>query len=400
MALTDPKIEKKISDLKYQYGKLDPAYEAAIRNGTEAAYFADLDATLTHNPPPNKTPGAGAPNATINAMNNPDIDGYIGKLQQAQEDALVAGLQKAKNNALSTLSSEESKIKPMYYDKRNAVSAGSQLGAKNFAEYLASRGEINSGVNDAATIARESSLQGAIGGLRKQEASDLSDIERRRTGVLNDYEADLAAGRAGLQVSAMEKRINEAQRQRDIAREDSRYNKEFDYRTGRDAISDERYSTEYQDRRSDIAWEREWQTSKDNPAYRMQLLQEKMAEFDLENAQNPNSLENQARRAQIANTWQNVQAGKISIDRAKWEFDNLKAGLNADGTERTTKDGLGYKDYVGMGMDMLSRGSYDSTLKQFSKMYSTSDVLNWVKGLPLSPEAKAQLANDLGLPRG
>jgi hypothetical protein len=180
-----------------------------------------------------------------------DVQGTLDRLTKAKEDSIVAGLGKARDNALSGLSGEQAKIQPMYYDRRNQVAAQNQMGRRSLAEELARRGETNSGVADEANIRANMSLQGETGLLNRQEAADVSDIERRRSDAQTAYEYDLANARAGLQTASLEQQIAEMRRQQDMARDDARYadtrgdvTYDRNYQQNRDNIGDSRYTQE------------------------------------------------------------------------------------------------------------------------------------------------------------
>jgi hypothetical protein len=176
-----------------------------------------------------------------------DVMGNIKALQKAKEDTIISGLTNSRDRALSGLQREQSTIRPMYYDKRNQVASQNQMNRRTLAEELARRGEVGSGVQDEANIRANMSLQGETGALNRQEAADVSDIERRRSDVGTSFEFDVANAKAGLEAASLEQAIAEMQRQRDMAREDARY---------ADSRSDVEYdrtqdTTRYQDSRTD-----------------------------------------------------------------------------------------------------------------------------------------------------
>lgn len=138
-----------------------------------------------------------------------DIMAYINALNQAKQDQAIAALGRARDTQLTNLAGEEAGIKPMYYDKRNATAASNMMGRRSLAEELASRGETNSGVADQANINANMSLQSETGLLNRQESADIADIARRRTGVQNAYESDVANARAGLEAAAMQALIDQ-----------------------------------------------------------------------------------------------------------------------------------------------------------------------------------------------
>lgn len=138
-----------------------------------------------------------------------DIMALINSLNQAKQAQSMASLGKARDNQLSNLTGEEAGIKPMYYDKRNVTAATNIMGRRSLSEELAARGEAKSGVADQANINANMSLQGETGLLNRQESADISDIARRRTGVQNAYESDVASARAGFEAMAMQNQIDQ-----------------------------------------------------------------------------------------------------------------------------------------------------------------------------------------------
>lgn len=205
----------------------------------------------------------------------------INLLRDMQNQQAISALKKSRNNALSNIKAEKATIAPAFYNKRNETATGSQLQAKNFAEFMANRGGTNSGTNAQAEISRNVALQGNIGALNQQEAQAFSDIARRETDVKNAYENDVISAQAGIEAQAMQQLISAQQRayenslnQYNVDRNfnyqsgrdtvlDNRYNQQFNYQTGRDKVLDDRYNAEYADRRNDVQYERDYRTGRD-----------------------------------------------------------------------------------------------------------------------------------------
>jgi|LSQX01.2.fsa_nt_gb hypothetical protein len=74
------------------------------------------------------------------ADTGPSVRDLINEYLQAQQRARIAALDKAYQQALASLTEQEAGITPQYYDARNRVAAQSDVGALNFAQYMASRG--------------------------------------------------------------------------------------------------------------------------------------------------------------------------------------------------------------------------------------------------------------------
>lgn len=109
------------------------------------------------------------------AIYNPTAE--IKALGEAQKKAEQVGLQTAQKKSLEELAKTKSEIAPEYLKKRATVDIGSQVAAKNFAEYLAQRGQ-NTATGISGTGAQAALTTGAV----------------RQGGMTN-----LAAGEAGAQ---------------------------------------------------------------------------------------------------------------------------------------------------------------------------------------------------------
>lgn len=143
------------------------------------------------------------------------------ELAEAQRQSKIAALGKKKEQALSSLQAEEAALKPMYYDLRNRAAAQSDIGAKNFAEYMAAQG-IRGSAAGLPEIYRNATLQGQLGALNRQEAAERADIARRRSGIESAYESDYAAAMADIDAQALQNYIDnmrmiQAQRAADLA---------------------------------------------------------------------------------------------------------------------------------------------------------------------------------------
>jgi hypothetical protein len=150
--------------------------------------------------PVQTTPTATAPERTTQDM--------INEMIEAQRKARIAELDKARDAALANLEGEQAQLKPAYYDARNQAAAQSDLGALNFAQYMASRG-VTGGAGGMPEIYRQNALQGEIGALNRQEQMALDAIERDRTGVLSAYEQDRVAALADLDARALQAQIEQ-----------------------------------------------------------------------------------------------------------------------------------------------------------------------------------------------
>ena len=156
-----------------------------------------------------------------------NIDKYIEELTKAQRQSVLAGLDKARRQAVSALQAEKAQIQPQYYDKRNQANVAMNQAGRNFAEFLAQRGLQSSGVAAQGELSNLSAYQRTLGELGRQEQQAYDDIARRMTDVESAYLADLQAAEAGLQAQQMQALIAEMQRQRDLALQQEQFNRQF-----------------------------------------------------------------------------------------------------------------------------------------------------------------------------
>jgi hypothetical protein len=215
----------------------------------------------------NQNKGQGEVNTSSTGITNTGNTGssqsYIDQLNKSRLDATLAALGKSRDAALSNLGAEKGAIAPKYYDQRNQVAAGAQQQARNFAEYMASRGGTSSGANAQAELSRNMTTQGNLGSLGRQEAQAFTDIERRTSDLQNAYQSDVAGATAGVEADRMQAMLtdyyNEQQRQLQIAGLTGVFNnqktlggksadlaqQQFQYGQTRDNVADNQWQQQY-----------------------------------------------------------------------------------------------------------------------------------------------------------
>ena len=173
---------------------------------------------------------SGSSSGGLRASNNSypsNIQSQINALKQSQIKASMASLGKARDSSLSNLSAEKAKIAPEYYGKRNSASSQSQLGAKNFAEFMAARGQTSSGVASQNEIANGVALQGQIGSLNQAEAGANVENARQVTNVQNAYNSDVVSAEANANATALQNVINQMNADRAYAQANDQFNKNY-----------------------------------------------------------------------------------------------------------------------------------------------------------------------------
>ena len=195
-----------------------------------------------------------------------DTSGMISGLAEAQRAARIAALDKAKGQALAALDTEKDTIAPIYYDKRNQAAAQSDVGAMNFAQYMAARG-IKGAAGAMPEIYRNASLQGQLGALDRQEGAQLGAIERQRSNIESGYASDVAAANAAIEAQAMQANLDQynadrAYQMQAMQNAINQYNAERDYMMQQAALEWEikRANQERQKAAEDAA-RQEWLTT-------------------------------------------------------------------------------------------------------------------------------------------
>jgi hypothetical protein len=297
--------------------------EAGYTGGTSGNTPTEINSTKTK-----KASGTTIAVVPEDEIGVPNISDLIEQYNQAKMDSVVSGLKQARNTALSNLDKAQSAIKPKYYEARNAVSSSSQLGAKNFAEYLAQRGETNSGINDQAQISRNIATQGQIGGLRQQEAQDYANIEQSRADVNNSYSTDLANAKAGLESAALQAQIDEIRRQQELALQQEQFNKQF-------GLQEAGVTGTYGGTPTLAAQQFELQKTGAN-------IDNQIKAYQLDLMNNPNSYENQIKAIQLEQAKYALKSAqeiaKYDPQRAKLEIERLQKEISNIGASTA----LGY----------------------------------------------------------
>jgi hypothetical protein len=109
-------------------------------------------------------------------------------LYALQEKKRIAALEAQKRSALTSLQTEKQQINPAFNTALSNVAGQSARQARNLAEYLAQRGQTQSGIAAQSEMQRYSDLMGQQGLLEQQRIDALSDIARRQTQVRGAYD--------------------------------------------------------------------------------------------------------------------------------------------------------------------------------------------------------------------
>jgi hypothetical protein len=285
-----------------------------LMEDAKRAYAERVAAGVYDTPPTTAegTPGAGTNTGTTVYIqqDQTDIEDYINRMKAAQRQARIASLDKAKVSALGALDTEQANVAPVYYDKRNQAAAASDVGAMNFAQYMAARG-IKGAAGAMPEIYRNAGLQGQIGALDRQEAANLAAIERQRANIESGYASDVAAANADIEAQAMQAAIDQYNANR-------AYNLQQAQLTG--SLGDQRTLAGQQF---------DYSKSPSNPAVQAQILANKQRELEIaaQEIQNSYLPETEKMKAQILA--QQAKARMLDYDTALANLNQIKAQINA-----------------------------------------------------------------------
>jgi len=129
------------------------------------------------------------------AVYNPTAQ--INALGAANKTAATLGLTTARNKSLDTIATAQKAIEPAYLKQRNTVDTNSQVAARNFAEFMAQRGQNNavgnSGSMAQSTIANNAMRQGNLGALATGQALANTENAKQATDVNTAYNTGVAS---------------------------------------------------------------------------------------------------------------------------------------------------------------------------------------------------------------
>lgn len=143
-------------------------------------------------------------------------------LYDAKLRAMISSLDKQRSSALSSLDSQQTALTNDYYGKRNQEGARSDIGALNFAQFMASK-NVKGNAGAMPEIYRNNALQSNIGALNQQEAQGNAQIEADRTNVNNAYGSDLVAAKNQNQAELLQATINQQNADAAAALEQQRF---------------------------------------------------------------------------------------------------------------------------------------------------------------------------------
>jgi len=125
-----------------------------------------------------------------------DYSSYIKDMNEARQDAALAELEAAYQKNVAELEAAGAGIAPAYQAARSRAAAEREREKRNFAEYANAHG-LHSGAAGQAELARGVALQHELGAIHQAEADALAELDLHRTRTANEYQAAIAAAKAG-----------------------------------------------------------------------------------------------------------------------------------------------------------------------------------------------------------
>lgn len=170
-----------------------------------------------------------------------DTNSQLVEMQKANK---LAGFTGAYNASISNLDRQDAKIDPQAYQDRSKTSTSSQLGARSLAEYMANRGQTNSGFANQSELTRNMQLQNDIGGIDLQARNMHNNIATSKTDLANALQTDIQGANAGIEAESLQRQMQMMQQEQQRQDQLNQSNKTFDYNAGRDIVADTRYTAE------------------------------------------------------------------------------------------------------------------------------------------------------------
>jgi polyhydroxyalkanoate synthesis regulator phasin len=321
----------------------------------------------------------------------PSIQDLINQMNESIRQSRIAALAKARDAALQNLAEQESAIKPRYYDARNQAAAQSDVGALNFAQYMAGRG-IKGAAAGMPEIYRNAALQGNIGALNRQEQAEYDWIARNRAGIQNAYEQDVAAANADIDAQGLQAFINQMNADRAFGLQEAGVTGTYKGTPTLDAqnlkfnqgIAEAGVTGMYNGQPT-FAYQ-QWQSDVD---YRNRTFDENVRQFNmnygldlkrisLQQAQNAIDAAYKRGQLSLAQARQALDEAEF-IERQKqneWERQQAELKLNQPAD---------ISGYMQNALNLRMQGA------------ANTDILGYIGSLPISAQQKADMANALGL---
>lgn len=125
-----------------------------------------------------------------------------------------AALKAQRDKLMAAYDAERAKVDPAYRSAMSSVAGTSGLSRRAMDEYLAQRGQTQSGIAAQTEMKRQAELTTAQGGLEQQRLEAITDLEKRKTGTEADYQSGILDASFERQMQELQAQQAEAERQR------------------------------------------------------------------------------------------------------------------------------------------------------------------------------------------
>jgi len=130
-----------------------------------------------------------------------DTAQYLKDLAAAEKKQKQTELDQARAQALTEVQRTEAQLMPQFTKQKQQASVQSQLGAKNFAEFLAQRGQTRAGLATQGELSRQNVLGRQIGEIGTAENQAVQQFGQQRADIGTQYQQNLTSAYGDIESS-------------------------------------------------------------------------------------------------------------------------------------------------------------------------------------------------------
>jgi len=145
-----------------------------------------------------------------------DNSQYLKDLAAEEKRIKQVELDQQRAQALTQLEQEKAKVMPTFQQQRQQANVQSQIGAKNFAEYWANRGQTNAGINAQEQMSRANTLGNTMGGINQAQNQATLDFSNQALNTNTQFSNALQNSNATIDQNLNTNLYNERQRVQEL----------------------------------------------------------------------------------------------------------------------------------------------------------------------------------------
>lgn len=126
-------------------------------------------------------------------------------LEEEQKKKLLGDLTARREATLAEITPLEQQAKLQATTNRNAQNVASQVKKLNFAEFMANRGQVSSGIGGQAELSRQNVLARGIGETNLAEQTQLNQYGTQRANINTAFNQDLTSGNQAIALDTASK---------------------------------------------------------------------------------------------------------------------------------------------------------------------------------------------------